>query len=440
MAASSVDPQPQLPLDDYRRYGRQMILDGFGLQGMCQIKLSQASVVVVGAGGLGCPALQYLAAAGIGTIGIIDHDKVEISNLQRQVLHTESRVGIPKALSAAEAIKQLNSTVKVNPVATALSTSNAMELLAPYDLILDCTDNLPTRYLLSDTAVHLRKPLVSGAAQKFEGQLAVYNLPLRGGPDATHAQERGPCFRCLFPKPPAPETVGSCEELGILGAVTGVIGNLQALEAIKLITGLHDGKPTLLMYSALAMPSFRSVKLRTRRVTCPACGSGDEKVGRIEDTDFVALCGGERPDWVARGLVSGKPGDRIYAKVGVAHITAGVPAELTEMQELKHVLGDGERRVQVLDVRPRTEFGICHLLDSINIPIKELLADPSRWGGGGDGDGDGEGELYVVCRLGNDSQLAVSALRNEGMTGVVKDLVGGLRAWAREVDGNFPVY
>lgn len=141
---------------------------------------------------------------------------------------------------------RLNSTVNVNPITTALSASNARELLAPYDLILDCTDNLPTRYLLSDTAVCLGKPLVSGAAQKFEGQLAVYNLPLGGRLDATHMQERGPCFRCLFPKPPAPETVGSCEELGILGAVTGVIGNLQALEAIKLIVGLHGTSPNIL--------------------------------------------------------------------------------------------------------------------------------------------------------------------------------------------------
>ncbi|KAH9848425.1 hypothetical protein C2E23DRAFT_871233 [Lenzites betulinus] len=414
---TSAEPQPQLPLGDYRRYGRQMILDGIGLQG--QLKLHQASVVVVGAGGLGCPALQYLAAAGIGTIGIIDHDVVEISNLQRQVLHSEARVGMPKVLSAAQAIKQINRSIHVNPVATALSSTNARTLLAPYDLILDCTDNLPTRYLLSDTAVTLGKPLVSGAAQQFEGQLCVYNLPLK-----TPGEEQpgnGPCFRCLFPKPPAPELTGSCEELGVLGAVTGIIGNLQALEAIKLITGLHDGKPSLLMFSALGMPPFRSVKLRSRKASCPACGNESQRVGKIEETDYVAFCGGERPDWVSRGLAEGGSVARIRAK------------------ELEQVLHEGRRSVCVLDVRPRTEFGICHLPGSINIPIKEFLTKPPASLRETPGVDDGK-DVYVVCRLGNDSQLAVDALKNAGCVGVVKDLIGGLRAWATEVDGSFPVY
>ncbi|KAH9902517.1 hypothetical protein C8Q73DRAFT_633504 [Cubamyces lactineus] len=412
----SVEPQPQLPLPDYRRYGRQMILEGFGLEG--QIKLQKASVVVVGAGGLGCPALQYLAAAGVGTLGIIDHDHVEISNLQRQVLHTESRVGMPKVLSAAEAIKQMNSRIQVNPVTTALNSTNALELLAPYDLILDCTDNLPTRYLLSDTAVKLGKPLVSGAAQQFEGQLCTYNLPLKtSGQDQVH--ERGPCFRCLFPKPPAPEMAGSCEELGILGAVTGVIGNLQALEAIKILTGLHDGKPSLLMFSALGTPPFRSVKLRARTASCPACGVEGEKSGKIEETDYVAFCGGERPDWVSRGLVAEDPQKRIHAK------------------ELKEALEQPQCAVKILDVRPRTEFGICHLPGSINIPIKELLTNPRQFVEGLTSE---EANVYVVCRLGNDSQLAVDALSEVSKTAVLKDLVGGLRAWSKEVDSNFPIY
>ncbi|KAI0667802.1 hypothetical protein C8Q78DRAFT_1081688 [Trametes maxima] len=416
MASLSVEPQPQLPLEDYRRYGRQMILDGFGLQG--QVKLQKASVVVVGAGGLGCPALQYLAAAGVGVIGIIDHDHVELSNLQRQVLHTEARVGTPKALSAAEAIKQVNSRVRVNPVTVALDASNAIELLAPYDLILDCTDNLPTRYLLSDTAVRLGKPLVSGAAQQFEGQLCTYNLPLK--PTDGESPGRGPCFRCLFPKPPAPEMAGSCEELGVLGAVTGVIGNLQALEAIKIITALHDGRPSLLMYTALSVPPFRSIKLRSRRATCPACGVEGERIGAIQDTDYVAFCGGERPDWVSRGLAEGSSGDRVRAR------------------DLREMLGRG-RDARILDVRPRTEFGICHLPGSINVPIKELLTNPVAAGAELPDAGE-DTELYVVCRLGNDSQLAVDALKGVGATGVVRDLIGGLRAWAGEVDNNFPIY
>ncbi|KAF7789813.1 hypothetical protein EIP86_000759 [Pleurotus ostreatoroseus] len=178
-------------------------------------------------------------------------------------------------------------------------------LLEPYDIILDCTDNAPTRYLLSDTAVLLNKPLVSGAAQKFDGQLCTYNL----GDD-------GPCYRCLFPNPPSPEMTGSCRELGILGAVTGIIGNLQALEAIKIITGLHVGKASLLVFSALSPTPFRSFKLRAKRETCPACGKEGKKEGSIQETDYVAFCGGPRPDWVARGLKEGNADRRIKPLVG----------------------------------------------------------------------------------------------------------------------------
>ncbi|KZT19236.1 hypothetical protein NEOLEDRAFT_1078317 [Neolentinus lepideus HHB14362 ss-1] len=400
-------------LEDYRRYGRQMILDGFGLPG--QVALQNTSVVVVGAGGLGCPALQYLAASGIGRIGIVDHDVVELSNLQRQILHTEQRVGMYKAESAAQSLKALNSHLTIDVHITALTSSNAVSLLSEYTVILDCTDNAPTRYLLSDTAVALGKPLVSGAAQKFDGQLCVYNL-----------NNEGPCYRCIFPKPPAPESAGTCEETGILGAVTGVIGTLQAMEAIKIITGLHDGKPSLLIYSALSVPPFRSIKLRSRRSTCPACGEDGMKQGQIQDNDYVAFCGGGPPDWVKLGLVPGDKDSRVSAKT------------------LNDVLSsDGISHVKVLDVRPRTEFGICHLPSSINIPLRELAADPSSSFSAIQGDG--VKEVYVVCRLGNDSQIAASTLCERVALGkdhnvVVKDVIGGLRAWTRDVDPRFPIY
>jgi len=204
---------------------------------------------------------------------------------------------------------------------TFLSPENALSLLEPYDIILDCSDNAPTRYLLSDTAVALKKPLVSGAAQKFEGQLCVYNLG-----------EDGPCYRCLYPKSPAQHLVGTCEETGILGVVTGIIGNLQALETIKVITGLHgthlpiihdisylqiikDKKPSLLIYSALATPPFRSIKLRTRKPTCPACGTLEERLGTIQQIDYVQFCGGPRPDWEKRGLIIGDPAARVNVEV-----------------------------------------------------------------------------------------------------------------------------
>ncbi|KAJ7632268.1 hypothetical protein FB45DRAFT_912013 [Roridomyces roridus] len=394
----------QLALDDYTRYGRQMILEGFGLPG--QLKLQAASIAVVGAGGLGCPALQYLAAAGVGRIGIIDHDIVEISNLQRQILHDESKVGMPKAESAARALKQINSRLKIDAITQALLPENAVELLAPYDIILDCTDNPPTRYLLSDTAVALRKPLVSGAAQKLEGQLCTYNL----GQD-------GPCYRCLFPIPPSRELVGTCEETGILGAVTGIIGNLQALEAIKIITGLHEQQPSLLLFSALGSPPFRSIKLRSRKPTCPACGTSAERVEEIKDIDYVQFCGGAAPDWESRGLLAGEADDRIT------------------VADFSKILETRRDHVTLLDVRSPAEFSICSLPGFTNVPLNELTANPSAHLSSNK-------DVYFICRLGNDSQIAASCLRDarQDSGGVVKDVIGGLRAWTRHVDPDFPVY
>lgn len=379
-----------------------MILDGFGLPG--QLKLKAASVAVVGAGGLGCPALQYLAAAGVGRLGIIDHDVVEVSNLQRQILHSDAKVDLPKAVSAAQAIAQINPACNVVTHVCALTSQNALEILGSYEIILDCTDNSPTRYLLSDTAVKLGKPLVSGAAQKYEGQLCTYNLG-----------EDGPCYRCLFPKPPSPEATGSCAELGILGAVTGVIGNLQALEAIKLITGLHDGKPSLLLFSALSLPPFRTIKIRPRRATCAACGKEGQRAGIIAETDYVAFCGGERPNWVVLGAQEGKPDHRLKA------------------QDLKQILESGQKPV-LIDVRPPVEFGICHLPASRNVPLTEFVVNPLEFVP------ETNKEVYLICRLGNDSQIAADALRSVLKNGVVKDLVGGLRAWAADVDPRFPIY
>ncbi|KIK94220.1 hypothetical protein PAXRUDRAFT_828213 [Paxillus rubicundulus Ve08.2h10] len=389
-------------IDEYPRYGRQMILDNFGLEG--QLKLQRASVAVVGAGGLGCPALQYLAAAGVGRIGIIDHDRVELSNIQRQVLHNEQTLGMYKALSASAAIEKINSRIRVEPMTEAIHSSNAVSLLQSYDIILDCTDNVPTRYLLSDTAVRLSRPLVSGAAQKYEGQLCIYNLG-----------ESGPCYRCIFPKPPAAETSGTCEETGILGAVTGIIGTMQALETIKILTNLHDGKASLLLFSAISMPPFRTIKLRERKPTCAACGEG-QRIGAVQEVDYVGFCGGPRPDWYTRGLAAGQRGDRIT------------------VQELQKILKLQEQ-CMLLDVRPKIEFGICHLPGSQSIPLPQLLADPASWLPSSHAP-----KIFVVCRLGNDSQLAAKALRESDPSLDVKDVIGGLKAWSQDVDPQFPVY
>ncbi|KAF8896487.1 hypothetical protein BD779DRAFT_1668265 [Infundibulicybe gibba] len=287
---------------------------------------------------------------------------------------------------------------------TAIDAQNAVTLLSSYDIILDCTDNAPTRYLLSDTAVRLGKPLVSAAAQKFEGQLCTYNL----GPN-------GPCYRCIFPKPPAPETVGTCAETGILGVVTGIMGNLQALEALKILTGLREeGPPSMLIFSALGMPPFRSVKLRSRNPACAACGAGSASV---EETDYVQFCGGPTPDWERRGLA-------------VGDFRASV-------KEFSAIISSG-RAIHILDVRPATEYGICRFSLSQNVPLKLLVANPREYI-----PPDPSAETYVICRLGNDSQTAADALRSVapvGAGGLIKDVVGGLKAWSKDVDPSFPVY
>ncbi|EJU02247.1 hypothetical protein DACRYDRAFT_78992 [Dacryopinax primogenitus] len=400
-----------MPLEDYKRYGRQMISENFGLPG--QLRLRSARVLVVGAGGLGCPALQYLAAAGIGMIGVVDPDQVDISNLQRQVLHTTAREGWPKALSAKAAMEAINPAIQVIPHIIFLNSSNALPLFASYDLILDCTDNPQTRYLISDACVALGKPLISGAAIRYDGQLCVYNLPLRL---ADSEDERGPCYRCLWPVPPKQEEVGTCEEVGVLGTVTGVIGVLQAQAAIQLLAGLgpyapeEKAVPTLLTYSALGNPMFRSLKLRPRRKDCLACGREGGARELVEEGDYVAFCGGAREDLEETGRRTGET--------------------RVEVQELQR----RREGAVILDVRSKEEFSICHLPEASNVPLKTLLRDPLAYIPPGR-------DMYVLCKLGNDSQVAAHALRTAlGNSAQVKDVVGGLRAWSKEIDITFPMY
>ncbi|KIL67448.1 hypothetical protein M378DRAFT_73687 [Amanita muscaria Koide BX008] len=389
-----------LKQQEYELYGRQMILSGFGLSG--QLKLRQAAVAVVGAGGLGCPALQYLAAAGIGRVAIIDHDTVELSNLQRQVLHREKTIGWNKAKSAADALSIQYPWLDTEVYEHAVTAENALGLLRPYDLVLDCTDNAPTRYLLSDACVLLNKPLISGAAQKYDGQLCTYNLGIYG-----------PCYRCLFPKPPAPKLLRSCGETGVLGVVTGVIGNLQALEAIKILTGLHDMKPSLLLFSALTQPPFRTVKLRSRKEKCSACGI-DKPSDLPHAADYVQFCGGDKRDWEAEGLQSGDPKKRVTAK--------------------GTILASSESK-NLIDVRPQVEFEICRIPGFINAPLDEIVSNPENYL-----PLDPNMDTYIVCRLGNDSQIAAEALRILNRSNAIKDIIGGLRAWTNNVDNDFPIY
>ncbi|KAG8937047.1 Urmylation protein [Tulasnella sp. 418] len=399
VASSERDAELPLPLQDYRRYGRQMILDGFGLAG--QLKLQKTAILVVGAGGLGCPAIQYLAAAGIGKLGIVDHDVVELSNLQRQILHSDATIGMPKVDSCKLGVQRINPRVEVVTYNVSLTPLNAKQILSNYDVVLDCTDNLPTRYLISDITASTRTPLVSGGALKYDGQLAVYNYG-----------EDGPCFRCVFPKPPPKDAEGSCEESGVLGVVTGVIGTLQAMEAIKLIVGLHEGRPNLLVFSALAISPFRQIKLRPKRPQCIACSPVSMANGTTSnEIDYVAFCGGEDIDWKQSGMTYGE--HRITAK------------------ELRQLMQNEAHQLTIIDVRSPAEFSICNLPGSKNIPLRQLLKTPSEFCAADE-------TTVFVCRLGNDSQIAVQVMRNV-TANPVKDLIGGLRQWS-EMDSTFPVY
>jgi len=275
------------------RYSRQLILPHFGAQ--AQLALKHARVLVIGAGGLGCPAVQYLASAGVGTcttlttgwITVMDADAVETSNLSRQVLHTDERVGTNKAASIAAAIAVLQPHVHVEAVACALRTDNALTYVQQHDVVLDCTDNVMTRYLISDAGVLAGKPVVSGAAQGYEGQLIVLHRPLPDG-------RRGPCYRCLFPEAPRPEHTQSCDDGGVLGCVTGIVGTWQALETIKLLTGLGDTTPSLLFFTPMDTQAARCIRVRPRQSrTCRACGDADQvlnKIVRLPDEDYVSFC------------------------------------------------------------------------------------------------------------------------------------------------------
>ncbi|ORY91127.1 hypothetical protein BCR43DRAFT_498546 [Syncephalastrum racemosum] len=391
----------RLTNDEIRRFGRQLILPNFGVEG--QLKLRNTSVLIVGAGGLGSPAALYLGAGGIGKLGIVDHDAVDISNLHRQVIHRETTQGINKAVSAALALQEIHPACHVVPYQLVLDSSNALDIVRQYDVVLDCTDNVATRYLLNDACVLAGKPLVSGSALRLDGQLTVYNY--RGGP----------CYRCLHPVPPPPATVTNCSDGGVLGVVPGVIGVLQALEAIRIITDMCDNKPNMLLFSAGSAQMFRTVKLRGRKQDCVICGDSPSITQLV---DYVEFCGASATDKDTSLNLLG-PDDRIAVK------------------DYERVANDASRSHLLLDVRSQVQYGICNLPGSLSIPldclekqipfIKQTMAEQNIQ------------DVYVVCRMGNDSQLAVQMLEEHGIHGA-RDITGGLYQWATEVDKNFPIY
>ncbi|KAF2128116.1 molybdopterin biosynthesis protein moeB [Dothidotthia symphoricarpi CBS 119687] len=432
--------------DEYRRYGRQLIMPEVGLQG--QLRLREASVLVVGVGGLGCPAAAYLVGAGVGSVGLVDGDVVEESNLHRQILHSTARVGMTKVESAMVALNSLNPNVKLVPHKARLSPENAISIFKDYDIVLDCTDTPASRYLISDTCVATRKPLISASALRIDGQLMVLNNP----PLPPGDPNGGPCYRCIFPKPPPPETVVSCGDGGILGPVVGVMGVLQALEAIKVLTRPAPTSPadppTLLLFSAYSTPLFRSIRLRARKPTCAACSSQatiTPETLHSGATDYVQFCGLTRP------VDALTPQERVSAD-SYAKLRSGVnPFTGSLLSKDSHIL---------VDVRERVQFELCSIDGSINIPFSAVSGTPGAAHGSGfravDGDMEGqeaewvarlrgtEKPIFVVCRLGNDSQVTVRKMKELGLgfggKRFIGDIRGGLSAWRDRVDGEFPNY
>jgi adenylyltransferase/sulfurtransferase len=377
------------------RYSRHLILPEFGMDG--QRKLKQSSVLLIGTGGLGSPLALYLAAAGVGHIGLVDFDVVDESNLQRQIIHGTSTVGVAKTESAKRRLHDLNPHIEITTYETQITAANALDLMRPYDVIVDGTDNFPTRYLTNDAAVMLGKPNVYGSIFRFEGQVTVF-----------HPAAGGPCYRCLYPAPPPPGLVPSCAEGGVLGVLPGIIGTMQATEVIKLITGIGEtliGR--LVLYDALTM-RFRELKLR-RNPDCPVCGDNPTITELI---DYEAFC----------GIMPIQPKAQEEAMNVQYEIT---PKEVA-------VLLEQPNRPFILDVRNPYEAEIATLpvTDKL-IPVDELHGRISEL--------DPNVEMIVYCRSGGRSARAVDMLRAAGFT-KIKNMVGGTLRWADDVDPTMAKY
>jgi molybdopterin/thiamine biosynthesis adenylyltransferase/rhodanese-related sulfurtransferase len=378
----------ELSSQEIARYSRHLIMPEVGMDG--QKKLKAASVLLIGAGGLGSPLGLYLAAAGVGRIGLVDFDVVDFSNLQRQVLHGTGDVGRPKLQSARDKLQSINPEVKLDLHETRLSAANALAIFEPYDIIIDGTDNFPTRYLVNDACVLLKKPNVYGSIFRFDGQASVFAPP------------RGPCYRCLYPEPPPPGEVPSCAEGGVLGILPGLIGCIQATEAVKLILG--SGAPLigrLLLYDALQM-TFQEFKIR-RNPRCPMCGDDPTIKALIDYDQFCGVRGQE------------------------AHTPAS--ADLT-VEDLQRRLQQGDK-VFILDVRNPEEYQICKIAGSVLLPLPAL---PQRFN-----ELDKNREMIVHCKSGVRSAKAIAFLKQQGFT-KLKNLRGGILAWAENIDPAMPKY
>jgi adenylyltransferase and sulfurtransferase len=406
----------QLSMDQILRYSRQLLLsDGFGVNGQC--KLLSSSVLVVGAGGIGSTALMYLASSGVGHISVVDFDVVDKSNLHRQVIHNEEKDGMNKAISACQFMKALNPTIQCTPIVDTLTFENALELVTRHDCVLDASDNPQTRYLINDACVLAKKPLISGSALGTEGQLTVYN------------HKEGPCYRCLYPKPTATKGCKSCSDHGVLGPVPGLVGILQALETLKVLTGVGDTMhDRLLMYDALPS-TFRSLKKPSKLPSCAVCGPSPSIRSMADSKAMTSSTRGP-----AGQVQDGK-------LISPYIIPPPIPNELSisckeyeqfRMTGLPHIL---------LDVRVKKQYEMCSLESSINIPLSELPDQLDRL----EQLSGGIRPIFCICRRGIFSVEAthlLSKAKTEGRSGIhsVKNITGGLAFWSDEVDSSFPKY
>lgn len=378
----------ELNREELVRYSRHILLPQVGEEG--QRALKQSRVLVIGAGGLGSPVTLYLAAAGVGTLGLVDFDVVDLSNLQRQIIHGSSAIGSPKIDSARDRLRDINPNVRFEAYQAKLTSANALGIARDYDLIIDGTDNFATRYLVNDTSVLLGIPNVYGSVFRFEGQASVF-----GAPD-------GPCYRCLFREPPPPDLIPSCAEGGVLGVVPGLVGTIQATEAIKILLGLGDtlvGR--LLLIDAMSM-AFRTLEIR-KDPECPACGTHEI----TELMDYDELCGGV-------------PSQR----------TAGEAIQEIQPSQLAQRLERGEQ-LEIIDVREPYEWEIGHIPGARLVPLAQISEEIPRL--------DKRRETILYCKVGGRSRVAAQQLANAGVADV-RNLAGGILRWIDEVDPTMPRY
>jgi adenylyltransferase/sulfurtransferase len=374
--------------EEIRRYSRHLLLPEVTLLG--QQRLKAAKVLIVGTGGLGAPLALYLAAAGVGTIGLVDFDTVDESNLQRQIIHSTRDVDRPKTASARDRLRALNPYVQVVEHNTTLTSENALDIIGRYDLVADGTDNYPTRYLVNDACVFQHKPAVYGSIFQFEGQAAVFWA------------DHGPCYRCLYPTPPPPGLVPNCSEGGVLGVLPGIVGTIQATEALKLLLGGGDPLVGRLLLSDAWGMTFRQLKI-DQDPNCPVCGTNPTVT---ELVDYEQFCG-------LKPSAEEKPVNTITAR------------------ELKNRLDAGER-IQVVDIREPHEWSIAKFDGALAIPLAQLYRRVDEL--------DPTVDTVVLCKVGTRSVFAIKALEQAGYTGPVYNLQDGLNAWTREVDPSQPEY